>query len=104
MPALEYGAAIESMVAFSPFGSFSSVVMSKKLMPGFGKSGTLRIICLRSMVNMLPLSNRKSLEGAACLFVHDGHAVDAGARRPPAQRLLHTCDRLLIALDERLDA
>src|ERR1051325_2142548 len=117
MPALEYGAAIESIVACSPFGSLSSVVMSKKLMPGFGKSGTLRIICLRSIVNMKSFkprrsrrsrrsqsSDRKPAKCSACLFVDDGDAIDAGPRWPAAQRLLHPGDRVLVALDERLDA
>src|SRR5689334_8747383 len=92
------------MVACRPFGSLSNVVMSKKLMPGFGKSGTSRIICLRSMVNMKSLSNAKALFCSRWIFVGDDDALDARARRPLANGALDARDRVLLAFDEGLDA
>src|SRR6476469_1996598 len=96
------------MVALSPAGSFSSVVMSKKLIPGFGKSGTLRIICLRSMVNMDSfgrwLFNRKPLEISRPILVRDDDMLPARAWRAPPQSAFDARDRLLLAFHERLDA
>src|SRR5882672_6477472 len=92
------------IVALRPSGSLSSVVMSKKLMPGFGKSGTLRIICLRSIVNMWSLSNGETLQRTARLFVDHGDALDARTGRAGADGTFDTRHRLGVPFEERLDA
>src|ERR1051326_1612017 len=49
MPSFLYGAASCSHVSLSASGALSSGVMSLKMMPGFGKSGTSRTYVFRSI-------------------------------------------------------
>src|SRR5262245_65467515 len=50
MPAFSNGPAIASIVERNPSRSRSSVVMSKKLIPALGKSGTERILSFNDSI------------------------------------------------------
>src|SRR3954464_15582034 len=76
-------------------------------MPAFGKSGTLRMCCLRSMVAVssgavLSL-NREVAVCAAELLGHRVDGLDTGAWRTLAQQPFDTSDRFLVSLRQRFD-
>src|SRR5215510_8456089 len=75
-------------------------------MPAFGKSGTCRMCCLRSMRSLSspPSINRERLVGRAGFFGIDEHRIDPRTSRTRAKGSLDTGDRFHLALHERFDA
>jgi hypothetical protein len=79
-------AAIRSTVSRSPSASSSSVVMSRNMMPGLGKSGIVRMRCRMSSFSAIEaLKNRNPAQAVAGAgFDMVGTAAAAGQCLTPA--------------------